>query len=195
MIDLDENWRFMVGVPVLLAVIQVFILVAAPRSPHFLIYKGFNEEARQVLSKLYPGGPEIVETEFQEIKSKMDKLDKIAHKRVKRLKHKCCQGCACLSSCPKAQKNAQLLGVNALELVQGSEKNQFFLVVLFAFFNQACGSTAIINYAPTIFEHVGVEVDDAIILSSALGATKLAGIVVSFFMIDSCGRRILFVTY
>ena len=58
---------------------------------------------------------------------------------------------------------------------------------------QACGSTAIINYAPTIFANVGVEVDEAVILSAALGAIKLLGIIICFFMVDSCGRRPLFV--
>lgn len=193
MVDLDENWRWMVGSPCVLAVLQFFIIFICPRSPMFLISKGFDEEAREVLSKLYVGGPDVVEVEFQEIKSKLDKLKHSAEKRVKEHGEACCNFCSCLSRWPNVQKQANLTAANARELFRGSETKQLSLVVLFAFFNQACGSTAIINYAPTIFANVGVEVDDAIIMSAALGGIKLFGIIIVFFAIDSCGRRPLFV--
>ena len=85
------------------------------------------------------------------------------------------------------------MGVNARELLKGAESKQFSVVMCFAFFSQACGSTAIINYAPTIFANVGMEIEEAIIMSAALGAIKLLGVTISIFIIDSCGRRPLFV--
>eukprot|EP00750_Incisomonas_marina_P009494 INCI16021.3.p1 GENE.INCI16021.3~~INCI16021.3.p1 ORF type:complete len:479 (-),score=75.33 INCI16021.3:949-2385(-) len=194
LIDLDENWRYMVGLPAILAVVQFPIIFICPRSPHFLIHKGFDEEARATLAKLYPAGPEAVEAEFQEIKTRLEKLDLVMEKRIKDHGKPCCNRCACFAKWPVFQHKAQLLAVNARELVRGAERAQFSVVILFAFFNQACGSTAIINYAPTIFANVGVEVDEAVILSAALGAIKLLGIIICFFMVDSCGRRPLFVS-
>ncbi len=61
MIDLPENWRWMVGAPAVLAAVQVWIVLVAPRSPYFLIDRELNDEARDVLGKLYLGGPEVVE--------------------------------------------------------------------------------------------------------------------------------------
>ena len=52
LIDLDENWRYMVGLPAILAVVQFPIIFICPRSPHFLIHKGFDEEVRSILRRV-----------------------------------------------------------------------------------------------------------------------------------------------
>ena len=95
-----------------------------------------------------------------------------------------------------------------------------------AFFREAGGPKAVISYAPTMLQGVGLDISDSIIATAPLGsfcvlrlgipcvwqkktsvqfdhgpksdrrsvgAVKLAGVIVCFFAIDSCGRRPSFV--
>jgi len=50
--DVEYNWRIMVGMPVVFALIQFLIIFIAPRSPFFLISKNLDEEAKETLRKL-----------------------------------------------------------------------------------------------------------------------------------------------
>lgn len=75
-------------------------------------------------------------------------------------------------------------------LSASDERRAFVTVLLLAVFNQACGSTSIINYAPTVLEEQGIQSDTkAILFSASTGVSKLAGVVVSFFLVDNVGRR------
>jgi hypothetical protein len=138
MINLENNWRWMVGMPTVLAVIQVFIVVAAPRSPYFLILKGHYEEAKSVLALLYVGGPDVVEAEFNEIKGKIEKLNKVSHKRVAKWKHRCCNGCSCLSSCPAAQKQVMAKAEGKAIAHRAVAVSVRFLLRLFSAQRQTC---------------------------------------------------------
>lgn len=46
-------WRYMLGVEALPALIYFFVLVLVPKSPRWLLYKGFEEQAERVLIKLF----------------------------------------------------------------------------------------------------------------------------------------------
>ena len=50
--DVEHNWRIMVGMPVIFALVQFLIIFIAPRSPYFLISKQLDEEAKETLRKL-----------------------------------------------------------------------------------------------------------------------------------------------
>lgn len=72
-----------------------------------------------------------------------------------------------------------------------SDERRAFLIVLgLAMFNQASGSTSIINYAPTVLEEQGIHNDTkAILFSASTGVSKLLGVIISFFLVDKVGRR------
>ena len=73
---------------------------------------------------------------------------------------------------------------------RGPESSAFKMILILAFFNQAFASTAIINYAPSVFTASGVDSGVAASLfTSIIGASKLAGVLIAFFLIDSVGRR------
>lgn len=75
-------------------------------------------------------------------------------------------------------------------VARGPESSAFTMILILAFFNQAFASTAIINYAPSVLEQAGVQSTAAASLfTSIVGASKLAGVVIAFFLIDSVGRR------
>ncbi len=80
-------------------------------------------------------------------------------------------------------------------LSASDERRAFVTVMVLAMFNQACGSTSIINYAPTVLEEQGMQSDTkAILFSASTGVSKLIGVLVSFFLVDNVGRRPLLVS-
>jgi hypothetical protein len=75
-------------------------------------------------------------------------------------------------------------------VARGPESSAFSMILILAFFNQAFASTAIINYAPSVLQHAGVESSStASLFTSLIGASKLAGVIIAFFLIDTVGRR------
>ncbi len=50
--DADLKWRVMLGVEAVPAIIYLALLFVVPRSPRWLMQKGYNEEALQVLKKV-----------------------------------------------------------------------------------------------------------------------------------------------
>ncbi|KAL4517815.1 hypothetical protein Ndes2526B_g02211 [Nannochloris sp. 'desiccata'] len=77
-----------------------------------------------------------------------------------------------------------------LAVARGPESSAFTMILILAFFNQAFASTAIINYAPSVLQNAGVESSSAASLfTSLIGASKLAGVIIAFFLIDTVGRR------
>mmetsp|Transcript_16261 Transcript_16261/g.48710 ORF Transcript_16261/g.48710 Transcript_16261/m.48710 type:complete len:947 (-) Transcript_16261:1340-4180(-) len=72
----------------------------------------------------------------------------------------------------------------------GDESGAFWVAIWLAFFNQACASTAIINYAPQLLDQAGgMRQSDSIFFSSFVSASKVAGVVGAMLLIDRVGRR------
>ena len=49
----EHNWRWMLGVEAVPAILYFFGLLTVPRSPRWLLMKGHNDEAKTVLKKFY----------------------------------------------------------------------------------------------------------------------------------------------
>lgn len=85
------------------------------------------------------------------------------------------------------------LGTMVLDIrviASGREKKAFWIAFWLAVFNQACASTAIINYAPSLLQTAaGASDSTATFLTAAVAGSKLLGVVVSFFLVDTAGRR------
>jgi MFS family permease len=69
--DPDMKWRWMLGVGLIPAVLYFILLFFVPRSPRWLMQKGKDEEALQVLRKI--NGNEQADTEFKEIRESLNK--------------------------------------------------------------------------------------------------------------------------
>ena len=50
----NHVWRWMLGLELIPAIIYLFMLTTIPRSPRWLVSKGYLEEAKNVLQKLFP---------------------------------------------------------------------------------------------------------------------------------------------
>lgn len=79
-------------------------------------------------------------------------------------------------------------------VLTGPERRAVRIALWLAFFDQGCASTAIINYAPEVLEIAGVtDYGDATLWSSAITASKIVGVSLSIYLIDTAGRRPLLI--
>ncbi|KAK9817311.1 hypothetical protein WJX72_012503 [[Myrmecia] bisecta] len=76
----------------------------------------------------------------------------------------------------------------------GPERNAVHMALWLAFFDQGIASTAIINYAPVVLEGAGVRDHmHATLLSSTITGSKIMGVVLAMFLVDTAGRRPLLI--
>lgn len=66
--DVDEGWRWMLGLGAVPAVILALGIVRLPRSPRWLMMQEDPEAARSALERVRPAGPEAIEFEIQQIR-------------------------------------------------------------------------------------------------------------------------------
>ena len=100
----SDNWRWMVGTPIIIAIVEFLIVFIAPRTPYFLVKKEHPDEAKEALKKLTGGDEAEIAVAMQEISVKLKKLETVAEKRVQTYSQRCCNGCACLSGSPTVQQ-------------------------------------------------------------------------------------------
>ncbi|MCF8380810.1 MAG: sugar porter family MFS transporter [Bacteroidales bacterium] len=67
--DPDLKWRWMLGIGIIPALVYFITLFIVPRSPRWLMQKGFEDEAMKVLTKVQ--GEEAAKIEFREIKENL----------------------------------------------------------------------------------------------------------------------------
>jgi hypothetical protein len=73
-------------------------------------------------------------------------------------------------------------------------RRAFRVASTLAFFNQACASTAVVNYAPTILERAGTaDRGDAVFFASGVSLAKLVGVGCGVVLVDALGRRPLLI--
>jgi sugar porter (SP) family MFS transporter len=68
--DTDLNWRWMLGIGVVPAVLYFLLLFLVPRSPRWLMTKGLEEEAFRVLCRVH--GEEMARVELAEIRNNLE---------------------------------------------------------------------------------------------------------------------------
>lgn len=260
------NWHWMVGAPVLPAIIMSFSTCILPESPRWLVLHGRMDEALAVIhrvhtSQVLPTGVQNstaeVEAELLDLWSTVEKDKDAVAQRVLELRAARAErntkdtpllgteeewaqlrpeksnsaADASTSDCDfmvRKENNgsgagnrddAEMLTAasppgseqvlasvrsdtkgfwsTAFDMLRdiwavawGAEGAAFRMILVLAFFNQAFASTAIINYAPSVLEHAGVESNAAASLfTSLVSASKLVGVALSFFLVDSLGRR------
>jgi MFS family permease len=71
--DPDLNWRWMLGIGAVPAVIYFLLLYIIPQSPRWLVLKNRDDEAKKILANI--GGKEYALQEFREIKESIGKTE------------------------------------------------------------------------------------------------------------------------
>ncbi|XP_065853642.1 inositol transporter 4-like [Euphorbia lathyris] len=163
------TWRWMLGVAAIPPLVQFFLMVSLPESPRWLYRENKVEEAKEILSRIYPA--DQVEKEIQSLAESIDvekKLDEHAGKdMITKLK-------GAFTDLPT--RRALYAGVT----VQVAQ--------------QFVGINTVMYYSPTIVQFAGYASNSvALALSVITSGLNLVGTVISMLFVDRYGRRRLMI--
>ncbi|KAG8626216.1 hypothetical protein KVT40_005161 [Elsinoe batatas] len=157
----EVSWRFPIAFQIVLAIIICTFVLGLPESPRWLVLKGHDEEALDVLcalSDLPPEDPKI-KSEFQAVK---DTVEEMSQGRF--------------SDCFKMNRNRNFHRT-ALGYV-----NQMF--------QQISGINIITYYPATIFENnIGLDGFTSRLLAACNGTEYFIASLIAIFTIEKFGRR------
>ncbi|MDX1477528.1 MAG: sugar porter family MFS transporter [Saprospiraceae bacterium] len=156
----EYNWRWMLGLETLPAVLYFVGLFFVPRSPRWLIMKGAFDEALGVMTKAT--NAETAATQLQTIRQS---IEDEGHQ-------------------PRASLLRQLdqLFKPALKLV-------LTIGIVIAILQQITGINSVFFYAPMIFEQSGIGTDASFMQAVLVGLVNLVFTVLAILLIDKLGRK------
>ncbi|KAK6174956.1 hypothetical protein SNE40_013507 [Patella caerulea] len=159
----QTGWRYMLGLGGVPAVIQFIGFIFLPESPRWLVGKGREEDARQVLMKIR--NTQNVKVELEEIKEVVARDNKIKEE----------EGNFTLGRIIKTPHvlKASLIG-SALML-----------------FQQLTGINTVIYYSATILRMAGFGVDQAIWLAVVPNAVLFVATFLGLWLVEKLGRKLL----
>jgi sugar porter (SP) family MFS transporter len=161
----ENSWRWMLGVQTLPATLYFILLLFVPESPRWLLLKGRDDEALQVLARV--GGQAQARQHLEEIRRS-------------------------LPSKPASRGFTGLL--DRLRGLADRRLRFVMLVALgIAFFQQITGINAIFYYLPTIFSQAGGGLDNAFLQAALVGLVNLGMTFVAIWLVDRLGRKPLLI--
>jgi len=158
------NWRLMLGVEILPAILFLLLLFRVPRSPRWLVTKAGNrEEALEVLQQVYASAastldhsaPTLADAELAAIEA----------------------------------SNTTKATVAIGSFFSKKYRRPIIYAFLFGLFNQISGINAVIYYAPDIFESAGLGRSSALLSTVGIGVVNVLFTLLGMFLIDRSGRR------
>ncbi len=162
------NWRWMLGLETLPAVLYFIGLFAVPRSPRWLLMKGRQDEAREVLNKV--ASAEEAEKQILAVKESVGGDEASGE---------------ALSTGGKLQQFLTKLK----ELFSPAMRLVLMIGVVVAVLQQITGINSVFFYAPMIFEQSGIGTDASFIQAILVGITNLVFTIVAIMFIDRLGRK------
>ncbi|KAF8902994.1 hexose transporter [Mucidula mucida] len=160
-------WRVPSVLQALPSVIQVILIWWAPESPRWLVSKGREEEALDILAYYHADGDRndpLVQFEFQEIKAAID-FDRNVAANV---------------------------GWKALIKTVGNRKRMNIIVAI-AFFSQWSGNGIASYYLNKILKAIDItDSTTQLLINGILQIWNLAWALLASFLVDRAGRRLLF---
>ncbi|KAH9606922.1 hypothetical protein KSS87_009317 [Heliosperma pusillum] len=159
------NWRWMLGIAGVPAVLQFVLMLLLPESPRWLYRKGKEEEAKSIIRKIYPS--EDAEDEIASLKESIDK--ELAEKDETKVQ------CVELLN-TKTVRRGLIAGVG-LQV-----------------FQQFLGINTVMYYSPTIFQLAGYASNQtALLLSLVTAGLNAIGSIASIYFTDRTGRKKLLI--
>ncbi len=159
----EYNWRWMLGLEALPAVLYFFDLFLVPRSPRWLIMKGEFDEALAVMTRAT--GSEAAEKDLQEVKSSFKQ------------------------DTPKEKNLLEGLA----DLFKPSLKLVLAIGIVVAILQQITGINSVFFYAPMIFEQSGIGTDASFVQAILVGLVNLVFTILAIAFIDKLGRKPLLI--
>jgi len=162
-------WRLPSALQALPSILQVCLIWFVPESPRWLISKGRNDQALNILAYYHADGNRedpLVRYEFEEIKAAIE-LDR---------------------------QVAATVGWKTLFATPGNRRRMRIIIAL-AFFSQWSGNGLVSYYLNKVFITIGI-VDPTIqlLINGILQIWNLFWALLASFMVDRIGRRVLFLT-
>ncbi|KAG8216731.1 hexose transporter [Butyriboletus roseoflavus] len=149
------------------SIIQFVLILFAPESPRWLMNKGREEEALNILAYYHADGDTsdpLVQYEFQEIKAALE-FDRTVAANV---------------------------GWKSLIATPGNRKRMRIILAL-AFFSQWSGNGLVSYYLNKVFDQIGITgTGTQLLINGILQIWNLCWAVFAAFMVNRLGRRLLF---
>jgi sugar porter (SP) family MFS transporter len=166
-----EDWRWMLGVAAVPALVYTLLCLGVPESPRWLlVFRGRREEAAQVLRRIDPD---------------------TADANIAILGEQTGTAHAADANVVALAERAGAAPASVLRLPGAGVGRQAWMAFLIAFFNQLSGINAILYFAPRIFQLTGLGSHSAMLQSVGIGVTNLVFTLVGLQLIDRLGRRTL----
>lgn len=180
------NWRLMVGIAAIPAVIVGIGITVLPESPRWLMMQGRSEEAKKVLMRTSNNEREA-ESRFIEMTQAMVEFSTFATSA----------GFAPSSSSSTISTNAKNgswrgKGVWKELLLKPSPpvRRMLMSAIGMNFFMQASGNDAVMYYSPEVFRAAGIHRKKELVgITIAMGFAKTCFVLLSALYLDKFGRR------
>ncbi|KAK7399952.1 hypothetical protein VNO78_11149 [Psophocarpus tetragonolobus] len=154
------TWRWMLGVAALPAIIQMVLMLTLPESPRWLFRKGMEEDAKDILRKIYP--PNDVEGEIQALRDSVNLELKETNSKINIVKM----------------------------LKTKTVRRGLYAGMGLQIFQQFTGINTVMYYSPTIVQLAGFASNQtAMLLSLITSGLNAFGSILSIYFIDKTGRK------
>lgn len=157
----EWNWRWMLGLETLPAVLYFFSLFIVPESPRWLVMKGREEAALDIMKKV--SGAEQAKVDLEAVQRSI--AQEAQNEETKK-------------------KNAPFK-----ELFSSSMRLVVVIGIVVAVLQQITGINSVFFYAPMIFEQSGIGTDAAFMQATLVGLTNLVFTIIAIALIDKLGRK------
>ncbi len=156
----ENDWRWMLGIESIPAVLYFFLLLLVPESPRWLAVKGQTTKALEIMKKAV--GETIAKEEFDNVVKSIE-----ADKKKEKLN----------------------IWAQLKDLFSPSLRLVVTIAVVIAFFQQATGINAALYYANMIFGQTGVGKDASFAQAVIIGVTNLVFTLIAIWLVDRLGRK------
>lgn len=158
-IDEDNIWRYMFGSEILFNIIWIGLLIRIPESPRWLLMNGKVKEAKEIFAKII--AKENLEEEFKNI---VEGIKEAANNNF------------------GIKEQLKIMFSNRMTLVM-------VIGLAYAIIQQVIGINAVLFYAPTVFEQVGMSVTDSFMQTILVGIVDMLAVVIAIMFVEKSGRR------
>ncbi|KAI7853247.1 general substrate transporter [Circinella umbellata] len=161
-IEGEASWRIPIGIQIGPGLVLAIGALFLPYSPRWLISKGRNEEALEVLARLHAGGDRsspVVNEEYNDIIQQVELERKISV-------------------------------TSYTELFKPKNRRRLVLGIFIQIFQQFTGINSIMYYAPRIFLQAGIAESSATLIASGVnGVLNMLATLPAVLYLDRLGRR------
>ncbi|KAI2867711.1 hypothetical protein CBS12448_157 [Aspergillus niger] len=175
--SVSGGWRYIVGLGMLPAVFQFFIVLALPETPRWLVQAGFEEKATKVLSRVYGShsdsglmAKQVMRDIQQEVAEEEEELTQTNKPSTGNWQW--------LTNVTQCARHLILVGGNRRALI---------IAVMLQATQQLCGFNSLMYFSATIFSMLSFSSPTLVSLSVAL--TNFLFTLLAFAFIDRIGRR------